>query len=511
ALQMPWMRFREPQSLTAAMTRLEAAIVGDTLRLGEAKAIWGRWRLLFFLVPPLKAAESTEWKLGQLSLERSLVVHRSREKLNGSAVLPYLGGDGVTPLKQQYLEALEQLHPVTGDPSTTPSVWAQTKLFGSQLWPDTTADSTPTVETPFVTPAMGNRGCVSCSELLEFFRTGNPSWVWDLALPQSDLLLYSAWYNTDRRPSRYNGFYVGDGTGEGDWHRPSVAPVGATTHNLGIKLAYVLRPSPMVLDRFVAAADAFRLRYDKPREKQNERGPDQRIELASLDGTPSGEILFEHLEMLQNCAEFVPGALGDACLTTVDAVYDELVEENIVAHTACAGDPAPVANCSARSYAMLARIGARVIYRYVTALRPNTATSLALRQMLVESARQLTDVLLPKLTTKNALDLDADWFAAMECTRNGDALESCTTSSDPSDKVDPAWRPALLSLVFIASQLDPTFDRCELMLNTFADLNMYAGWLATLATTPGWDAYSAGMLDAAIFSVGGLDRCQESQ
>lgn len=515
-IQSPLLRYREPQGLAVRIDRFEYGVVSDTLTLGAGKGIRGRVLLGYLAIPGAGNVEKDLKFLVSIwydRLELPLLLRRPLSLFNQTGAFPYLGDETTqTPLKQQYRTMFEQLDQVSfGDGDEPPPFWLKSKSFGLQLWPDLVFDSTALVTSPDQSPLTGDRGSLVLTHLLEYLRGGDPAYVFNIALPLSELLLSSAWINTGKQPSRYNGFYVGDGTGEGDWHRPTVGPTLGQTHNLGIQLAYALRPSPIVLDRFRQAADAFRLRYDKPITQQGERGPDQRIELASLDGSRGGESLFQHLEMLQNCAEFVPGKAGDDCLSLLDAVYDELVIENIVAKTACAGDPAPTTSCLARSYELLGRSGALTIFRYITALRPDTATSNALRAMLVESGRQLVEKLLPTLQPKNVLDTSVDWPLVMQCTRNGDALDSCAPSNAPVDQADKAWRPSLLALVFIAAELDPSFDPCPLLINTYNDLNLYAGWLSLVATGASWDARTSAMLQSAIFAVGGLDRCMATK
>ena len=78
----------------------------------------------------------------------------------------------------------------------------------------------PTTGPAFTDGAM-NYWNPSGAELLEFLRSGDPKWVWDFALPQSWLQMFSAYLNVGSQThSSLNGLAVNSGgTGEGQWHR----------------------------------------------------------------------------------------------------------------------------------------------------------------------------------------------------------------------------------------------------------------------------------------------------
>ena len=71
AVSMPWMRFREPQSLTVEGQTLSLGLVGETLVVGEARGLWNFARLV---IEPVSGVVAT--RLESLRDEMALALER---------------------------------------------------------------------------------------------------------------------------------------------------------------------------------------------------------------------------------------------------------------------------------------------------------------------------------------------------------------------------------------------------------------------------------------------------
>jgi hypothetical protein len=139
------------------------------------------------------------------------------EFVNASQVFPSLGTTASSPIKRLYAQTINQLHDQT---VRAGGQWDRAKTFGSQLWPDVQRDLFVIDNArPAENSVAMNYWNPSGAELLEFLRTGDPKWVWDFALPQSWLQLFTAYLNTgDHTHGNRNGLAVTSGgpeTGNG--------------------------------------------------------------------------------------------------------------------------------------------------------------------------------------------------------------------------------------------------------------------------------------------------------
>lgn len=286
-ITMPWMRWREPQGLFGRHDKLALSFVSEPLFVGEATGIWNVARI--HIAPTTSTIPlATRMQEQLLRTNRGLLVRSPLAQLNRTRVFPSLGRDALTAskLKQNYIYALTNVHgymlgyPVATNPAE-PGQWVRGLSYGSQRWPDTLqiSPNNQTIATPYVSESYANAGNPMNSEVKEFFRSGSPKWLWDFALPQAYTMLFTAWYNTGKMPTWLNGFAVGfAGHGEGKWFRvgPSFYPHGRTM-NTGIGDVYLLRPNPLMRDRFVQQGEhAAALRQGQGARGLARLGPDGR-------------------------------------------------------------------------------------------------------------------------------------------------------------------------------------------------------------------------------------------
>lgn len=512
-IQLAWMRYREPQALRALHNRLILDVVSEPMIFGEGMGLWNVGRLSF--LPSADSAKlAASRDVGQLGLERGLLLRRPLAEFNMTGVLPPLGNtnNASTSFKLRYASMMALLHDrtlgkLTDPQASEPGQLLKAHTFGSQLWPDYLDYAT----IPFTPPGgpeqsdtAQNSDDAAGTELLEFFRTGDPKWVWDFAMPLSELMFSTILFNTGEFPEPLNGLLAGyDGKGQGKWHRDVGVNFGYSVLT-GLQHAYVLRPNPIWLDRFRQAHAAATFFYSWDTLSQDKRQRSQAIAFHSLDDD-DGDLyamqLMSAASMLQNCAEFVAGDTGVQCLATLQSWLDELQSENIRGDYPCSGDivaPAPTA-CQVKGYFTLVRVGFDVFYRQMMAL--NTQKFDAYKTMLVKTAQSLLTTLLP--VADNTIG-SSTWYYEMTCDNAGG---NCTV--DPTAVVPADDRVPLLSLLGLARALDPlAANYCELLLGVTANTDVTDPWYYDhVFYELGWNSHAARQMRGTVFLVGALDSC----
>jgi hypothetical protein len=352
ALQMPWTRFREPQALRiGAAGELEALMVSRPRVIGEGKGLWARALLQIRPASDDALADLQALRAqGIARLERPLVPRWTLDRFNAAGVLPPLAAGTDSAVETAYRRYLVSRHDntVRDDPS---GQWWRFRTYGAQLWPDTQANDLFAFPDPASSSPLTNSGAMnywnpSGAEALEFLRSGEPRWLWDFAQPQAWLQLFSARMNIGARGhGARNGVAVtSGGTGEGQWHR---AAQGSDdyTYNAGMHLHYALRPTPAMLDRFRHGGRMIVDRYSVP---WNPNDPGDSDDPNQLVTQTDRDVFFnavmpvrgnvQHYELLANCAEFVPGADGQACDTRLREIMTELAGDNLRAGLLCQDD-----------------------------------------------------------------------------------------------------------------------------------------------------------------------------
>jgi hypothetical protein len=352
ALQMPWMRFREPQALRiAANAGLEALTISRPRLIGEGKGLWARALLQLRPAGPAPLEDLSELRAqGTARLERPLVPRWTLDRLNAAEVLPRLAqgtGSAVETAYRNYMVSRHE-NTVRDDPT---GQWWRFRTYGAQLWPDTQANDLfafpdPASSSPFTNSGAMNYWNPSGAEALEFLRSGEPRFLWGFAQPQAWLQLFTARINIGARShGARNGVAVtSGGFGEGQWHR---AGQGSDdyTYNAGMQLHYALRPTPAMRERFRHGGRMITARYSvpwNPKDPGNTTDPGQIATQTDRDrffnaiAPLRGNV--QHFELLANCAEFVPGADGQACDARLREIMTEMAADNLRAGLLCQDD-----------------------------------------------------------------------------------------------------------------------------------------------------------------------------
>ena len=505
AATMPWMRFREPQSLALEGKTLSLRFISERLIVGEGKGLWNHARLSLTPAPAVAAAEALAALRDRdlLALERGLLVRTPLAHLNDSGVFAGLGTEEPSLVKTEYRRIMTSLHDQTVGPAPG-GQWHRSKTFGSQLWPDVQADSgLIDNDTPFDNSGAMNYWNPSGAELLEFLRSGEPRWVWDFALPQSWLQAFTAYLNIGGHShgNRAGLAVTSGGEGEGQWHR-SANGSDDYSYDMGLGLAYVLRPSPALRDRFRQAGRTVLDRYDLPKDRESER---ERW-VSQVDFTRQ---VIQHFEMLANCAEFVPGQTGLACHDRLLEIVRELAEDNLRAGLFCQGDVPSATFCATPQQFMqnaLMYLFADRIYRNYG----DPTSGGLLRKGLVEAPLNLYAYGLEK-RPDGSLVATGDWAAGMECSLSagGTAVEECVPAPDSDNQLFmyAPTRPQTAALLLMADQLEPSLGLCPIVKEVYDDPGLTAGWQEFLGNDSGWWKGAAQMMQGMVFGVGLYDTC----
>ena len=423
-----------------------------------------------------------------------------REQVNAAALFPSLGTDAVSAAKTHYESVMAQLHSQTVDPG---GQWDRAKTFGSQLWPDVQFDQWTVDGTdPDGNDVRLNYWNPSGAELLEFLRTGDPSWGWDFALPQSWLQMYSAYVNLgEQNHGNRNGVApTSSGTGQGQWHR-SGGGSDDYTYNAGLHLAYALRPSVALRDRFAQAGRMVVSRYDLPKAQEA-------LRTQFVNQVDITRQVIQHFEILANCAEFVPGVDGTVCRTRLLELLDELARDNLGAGIFCQQDIPSTTSCDGPQRFMVSALFYHFFHR---ALRNWGDVDGLIEAALVGEAVNYYQQGMSKLGDGVSIDPTGPWAALFDCalTDGGTAVGNCSwVQIDGFDLFDHN-RPHTLALLLIAHELDPTIGLCDTARQALEDPDSRAGWDPYLGNSPGWWKGSAQMMQGMVFGIGVADECSD--
>lgn len=542
---LPHLRYREPQRLAVSANTIDFDFVSQNLILGEGKGIWNQ--VVLELEPTVSLDSNLPQYLSSRAqplrdkAERGLLVSFRTDEVNRARIMPTLGSGSSSVLAINYESWMNMLHDQTVAPG---GQWERNKTYGSQLWPET-GSSDPfgiDVGQPNNSTAGMNYWDPAGNELHEFFRTGDPRWAWDFAIPAYWTQLHAAYLNTGFHfHGNRNGLAVQsggpgctidggtfeitqctpDGTGGGQWHRSAFGS-DDYTYAMAADLAYVLRPSRALRDRFAQAGQTVLERYD-PSVPEVQR--EAFVNVINLTRQ-----VVQHLEMLANCAEFVPGGQGAACDERLHAIVDELARDNLRAGILCQGvvdfggglngdipgPPAlPPTQCHTPQQFMQNALMYGFLYRYWA--NYGDPPSGSVRRALVEAPATLYREGLPTFAD-GTLDTNGAWAAALDCQLSADGADvlSCQPSadSDGMTAMGSHTRPHTAAWLLIADELEPSLGLCSIVRAALddpaftADTNSGAGWGGVgHFVQAGWWKGTSQMMQSMVFAVGLYESC----
>ena len=509
AVQMPWMAYREPQALAYDQGALQARAISETLVVGEGKGIWNEIKWTFRLRPDVLRKQKRGALLdnalaelrssGRDQLERGLLVRATLADVNAAQVFPSLGTDTATVVRDAYLVVMEAFHRDTVSPGDQ---WDRAKTYGSQLWPDVQFDLySVDWDDPYENSGAMNYWNPSGAEMFEFLRGGDPKWAWDFALPQSWLQMYAAYLNLgDRNHGNRNGFAVNSGgVGEGNWHRWDNGS-DDYSYNMGMQLAYLLRPDPILRHRFGQAGRTIVDRYNIPKANEGTRQP-------FVNQIVLSRQVVQHLEMLANCAEFTPGTQGNDCRNRLQEILLEIAQDNLRSGLLCWSDVPDPGLCGQPQQFMQNAL----VYPFLVRMFLHYGdVGGNLRNALIEAPRNYYEYGINKMPNGVDIDWQGEWAAAMECalSNGGTQVDACARV-DIGGGLNLLWpnKPHSIAALLFAHELDPNVNLCNVAKTVLDDAAFYGTWLDYVANNSGWWKGAGQMMQNMVFAVGLYESC----
>ena len=339
--QQPWLRFREPQGMMAQSTRsANIAVVSlspvkaaptDPFTLGEAQGIWGQGRIAIDTSNLSDTAFVQRAQKNNAAMERGLLWHAPLWYLNQTKVFPKLPDISVSEMAT-LVPLIEGAH----NNAVTDSILGgaqRDRMKGYSLvgWTDSMQEGIKDVVNATLNDYSpgSNIWSPTNTELLMWFISGDPKWVWDYALPAEWNLWKANAYNTGSRGvvGIRSGLVIASGSiGDGARYRSGYGS-DDKFYNQGSGKAYVIRPYRSLAERFQAAGDTVISRYVDA--------------VASREDTVSSRVMtrqvMQHLNALRYAAEFSP-VNQTALRAKYDAMMQEYAADNLANGTFCYSD-----------------------------------------------------------------------------------------------------------------------------------------------------------------------------
>ena len=470
SIQMPWMRFREPQALVATGTTLEMHFIHEPFLVGEAQGIWGTGHLRLTqddlsLAEPVRALATA----GMARLERGLLVHAPVTYTNLTGVFPPLPTNPSAPAYVGYVSLLNNIHDAT---VADDGQWSNNKNYGLTSWPDVQFDQWPQMlDSPEDFTPESNYWSPTQSELLQWFVDGDPRWVWEFSWPQEQTQLKTNYYNLGTRNEQPNnirgGFVAAVGAaGEGYRYR---AGYGSDdyTYNQGSDEAYLVRPDGSMLERFHAAADTFIRRYNIPAAQEDQR--EQYVSQLVV-----ARQVIQHVNGLRYAAAY--GAADNMAREKLEEVMREYARDNLLNGTFCEDDAAAV-NTSACGFASsglfhYASLWHDTFWSYSHSAGQGTPQAATIRTALARTAQMIHQLGLPR--SGGQITVDAPFANSYTCDFQAGGLPStqcqaftCNGFVSADDCFDVGGEPLYdhakaqtLALTLLGQLEDPTLGAC---------------------------------------------------
>jgi hypothetical protein len=358
--------------------------------------------------------------------------------------------------------------------------------------------------TPADNNASMNYWNPSGAELLEFLRTGDPKWVWDFALPQSWLQMFTAYLNIgDHTHGNRGGLAVtSGGTGDGQWHRSAFGS-DDYNYNVGMGLAYALRPSAAFRDRFSQGGGTVTRRYNIP--KANEATREEFVNQVVISRQA-----IQHFETLANAAEFVPGNDGLTMHNKLQEIVAELAQDNLRAGVMAESDVPSATRLSQPQQFMQTAMMYPFFHRYYR--NYGDIGGGLLRRGLTEGPSILYRFAMDKQPNGSSLLVTGGWGSRLENTLTNTGTQVATTTrgldSDGNINMYEFNKPHTLALLLMAHEIDPTVGLCSIARQAYDDPTLRQFWNSNLGNEAGWWKGSAQMMQSMVFGVGLYDVCQ---
>ncbi|MBL8949225.1 MAG: hypothetical protein JNK82_00515 [Myxococcaceae bacterium] len=489
SLTAAWVRFREPIAVTARGATLSFALVAEPVALGEAQVRWGFAQLGFAAGALDDAALDSHTRAALAALERGLLVTVPVSTFNAAGVKPRLPERATGANVERYRQRIEGLH------AATLRGFERYKKYGL-IWPDTLGNDAWAA--PANEPAQSANGSnywsASASELAEHYRTSEPRWVWDFALPLELTFLKANVYNLGTRAGPgdlKSGFYAGSGLVGSNQVTGSAFRAGWNSddylYNQGSDEAYLVRFSGSLRDVFAQACRSAVRRYGGS-------GP----RMMWVDERTIARQTVQHYNMLRYAAEFVRDPqLAAQCRDLLLDIVDELQRDNLFGGIACSADTGNQASCTTETGFMYSSLSSELLWGVATQWRPGVMGTV--RTM----AQQYHDVMMAKQQGSTELDVGATWAQFLRCTFSGGALVSCIGQQGN----EPAYLEERISHLSVMLIGEPALCATGARALTAAlEADLWSGW-TNPASGAGWYKGASQAMLNAVYGIGIAEAC----
>ncbi len=530
-VQQPWMRFREPQGLAALSNYgsdtaylnlyMISSDAANPFIVGEAQGVWGHGRLSIDMANLSNNEFSARAQRNNAALERGLLWHAPLWYLNQAKIYPELP-DMNTAEMSTLLPLIQGAH----DNSVTDSILGgaqrdRMKAYSLVGWIDSMQEGIKdTLNASLNEYSPGsNIWSPTNTELMMWFVTGDPEWVWDYALPAEWNLWKSNAYNTGSRGTVgiRNGLVIASSSiGDGARYRSGYGS-DDKFYNQGSGKAYVIRPYRSLVERFRAAGDTVISRY-----------ADQ---LGNREDTVSSRVItrqvMQHLNALRFAAEFSPD--NEVALhNKFDAMMQEYATDNLSHGSFCYSDDenSNQHDCAFAPSGIFHYVALwqELFYNHALDLPPGDSRRETIFNALANTAR-LIDSGIPRDSNNEVSDFSPTaWGDSYVCDfSSGSDIVSqcrqynCTGFADPSGgscPTDPTYDNAhlnTLGTVMIGHAIDSTLvtdERCTQArqgFNTNLNGSTVAGHLRDSGF--GWHKDASQMVQTVLYAIAAAQQC----
>jgi hypothetical protein len=530
-VQQPWMRYREPQGIAAqssngsdrATLNLYPVMsdLSDPFVLGEAQGIWGRGRLAIDAVSSNDEAFALRAAQNNAAMERGLLWRVPLWYLNQAKVFPQL-----PEASAEEMVSLVPLIEGAHDNSIVDSILGgaqRDRMKGYSIvgWTDSMQEGIKdTLNTSLNQYSPGsNVWSPTNTELLMWFITGDPKWVWDYALPAEWNLWKSNAYNTGSRGvvGIRSGLVIASGSiGDGARYRSGYGS-DDKFYNQGSGKAYVIRPHRSMAERFQAAGDSVISRYVDDADRREE----------TVSSRVINRQVMQHLNALRYAAHFSPD--NDVALNRkYIAMMQEYLADNLSNGLFCYSDD----NSTNQTECAFAPSGVfhyvalwqELFFNHALDLPPGSRERETIINALATSAR-LIDAGIPRDSSDEITDFSPTaWGDSYVCdfSSGSDVVEqcvqyNCTGMVDPNNgncPTDPTYDNAHLNTlgsVMIGNALNPgqvSDSRCSQARRGF-NTNLNSSTVANHLRDSGfgWHKDASQMMQMVFYAIAAAQNC----
>lgn len=530
-VQQPWMRFREPQGLAAQSSYGSDSVsvniypvmsdLSDPFVLGEAQGIWGQGRLSIDTARLSDDEFSLRAARNNAAMERGLLWRTPLWYLNQAKVFPQL--PEISAAEMDILVPLiEGAHENTIIDSILGGA-QRDRMKGYSLvgWIDSMQEGIKDVINTSLDEysPSSNIWSPTNSELLLWFITGDPKWVWDYALPAEWNLWKSNAYNTGSRGvvGIRSGLVIASGSiGDGARYRSGYGS-DDKFYNQGSGKAYVIRPHRSLAERFQAAGESVINRYVDATNSREE----------TVSSRVMTRQVIQHLNALRFAAEYSP--VNDTALRSkFNAMIEEYTTDNLPNGLFCYSDDADTnqIDCAFAPSGVFHYVALwqELFYNRALDLPPGNSEREAIINALAKTAR-LIDSGIPRDSSDEITDFSPTaWGDSYVCdfSSGSDIVEqcikyNCTGMVDPSGgscPTDPTYDNAhlnTLGTVMLGNTLDPgvvSNERCSQVRRGF-NTNLNSSTVANHLRDSGygWHKDASQMVQTVFYAIAAAQNC----